>query len=124
MTLPKEEPIYSLLNPVKVHPEISSWLEKEYEKERIRKGIFVHIFITVNQISKKDKREELDEKKKRKILYIEDIGKPFECEIDIYGNKVALINHNPKGTLMGVIIHHPLIATTFKSFYLHYLWKL
>lgn len=124
LKLPKGETIYAVLNPEKVHPEIYHWLTTDYVKLRVKKGIYAHVFVTGGQDSERTKLyKELDTKENRTTHIVEAYDKPFECEINIYGDKVAFINYNPKGKLVGIIIHHKIIVSTLKAFYLHYLWK-
>jgi sugar-specific transcriptional regulator TrmB len=125
LKLSGDQMIYAFLNPEEVHKDIYSWLTTEYVKERVKRGIAAHVYIS----GKKDsdhaaKYMASDEAEKRTTHYVEDFGKPFECEVDIYGDKVALINYNPKDELMGIIIHHPIIVQTIRSFYLHFFWKM
>ncbi len=42
---------------------------------------------------------------------------PFEHEIDIYGDKVAIINYKKDEPLIGIVIHHPQIAKTMQAWY-------
>lgn len=125
LNLPPEEIIYAFLNPEDVHDEVYRWLTQEYIEKRVSKGIFAHVFVTNGHNSPRAlKYKELDEKEKRITHFVESYDKPFECEVDIYGDKVAFINYNPKEPLFGIVINHPIIARTLKSFYLHYLWKM
>jgi hypothetical protein len=123
--LSSDQALYAFLNPEEVHDELYEWLTTVYVKERIKRGIIAHVYISNGKESLRAKKYmESDEAEKRVTHFVEDFGKPFECEVDIYGDKIAIINYNPKGELVGILIHHPVITATIKSFYLHYLWKM
>lgn len=125
LTLSSNETIYALLNPEDIHPDILEWLKSYYIPERIKKNIDAHVFISnPKHLPLTAEYRKHDEERKRVTTFVEDFGKPFECEIDIYGDKVAMINYDPKDELGGIIIHHPALVRTIKSFYLHYLWKM
>ncbi len=98
---------------------------KDGLQERAKKGILAHVFVNNGKESQRAKKyKELDDQEKRITHFVEDYNKPFESEVNIYGEKVAFINYTPKEELVGIIIHHQLIASTIKAFYLHYLWKI
>lgn len=123
LTVTSDQTIYAFLNPEDVNDELYQWLETVYIKERVSKNITAHVFVSDKNSPRSKKYIETSDAGKRITQYVEDFGKPFECEVDIYGDKVALINYNPKGEITGMIIHHPVIANTIKSFYLHFFWK-
>jgi len=124
LTIPPGEAIYAFLNPETTDPKIYSWLTEYYVKERIKKGIFAHVFVTGDQNSEKLKKyKEDDVVEKRTTYVVEDFGQPFRCEINIYLDKVALIDYTPNGEVIGILIQNETIASTLKAFYLHYLWK-
>lgn len=124
LTIGSDEVIYAFLNPQDVNDEIYNWLDTIYAKKRAQKSIFAHVFITNKNGERAKRYLDSSDGERRKVEYIEDFGKHFQCEVDIYGNKVAFINHNPAGEISGMIIDHPIIANTLKSFYLHFLWKM
>ncbi len=123
LALTPDQTIYAFLNPEDIDDELYKWLNDVYIKERVKRGITAHVFVSNKDAPKSKKYLESSEEEKRIVQIVEDFGIPFECEVDIYGNKVALINYNPKGEISGMIIHHPVIANTIKSFYLHFFWK-
>jgi len=125
LSLPPESTIYAFLSPDSVHPDIYSWLTTEYVIKRKEKKLFAHVFVTSDIPSTNIAAytaKDADEYRQTHIIPTEKTA--FSCEIDIYGDKVAMINYNPNGKIMGVIIDHPMIAQTIKSLYLHYYWKL
>jgi hypothetical protein len=125
LNLPAGEVIYAFLNPNEVHDALYNWLTSEYIAQRVKNGIQAHVFITDKHDSPRVARyKKLDDKENRITHIVESYNKPFECEVDIYGGKIAFINYNPKAEIMGIIINHPIIASTLKAFYLHYLWKI
>ena len=58
-----------------------------------------------------------DEAELRETKTISDKEFPFEQEINIYDDKVAIINHKSGSKLLGIIISDPTIATTFRSWF-------
>lgn len=124
LTLPNTEAIYAFLNPSSVDPTIYKWLTTEYVKARVEKGIFANVFVTGPKNAQEvETYKNGDTTELRKTFIVEDFDKPFECEVDIYGDKIALINYKPN-ELYGIIINNATIVSTIKAFYLHYLWKL
>ncbi len=123
LSLTPDQTIYAFLNPQDIDEHLYEWLDTFYVKERVKKNIAAHVFISSSTSAKSKKYLESSQEEKRTVEIVEDFGKPFECEVDIYGDKVALINYNPKGEISGMIIHHPVIASTIKSFYLHFFWR-
>lgn len=125
LTISPEEPIYAFLNPEAVNDDIYQWLTTYYAAERARLGITAHVFISGDKESKRalDYQQHSDDEL-RITHFIESYGKPFESEVNIYGDKVAMISYNPNAEIVGVVINHPALVATLKSFYLHYLWKL
>ncbi len=124
LTSNPDEPIYAFLNPEDVSEDLYTWLDTVYVKERVKKNITANVFISNPKGGNTKKYLNSSSEEKRITHYIEDFGKPFECEVDIYGDKVALINYNPKGEISGIVINHAIMASTIKSFYLHFLWKI
>jgi len=125
LSVSPDKTLYAFLNPEVVHEDIYKWLTTFYVDERVKNGIYAHVFISNKDKSQRSlKYKELDDKEKRTTYFVEDYDKPFESEVNIYDDKVAFINFNPKGEIAGVIIHHSLIASTLKAFYLHYMWKI
>ena len=122
LTTPPDESIYALLNPKSVHPEIFSWLNDTYTKQRVKQGIFANVFITKGQGEEVSDYANEDEKALRKTFLVERYDFDFECEVNIYADKVALIDYTPN-MLRALIIQDKIITKTMKSFYLHYLWK-
>lgn len=114
-TLTATTPILALVETSSVEPEIYQWVTKEYVKERIKKGINVQAIVetgdkTSSYIAK-------NEAELRESKTVPATKHPFEHEINIYDDKVALINHRAGTKLLGIIIDNKDVATTFRSWF-------
>lgn len=118
-----KEPLYAFLNPEKVDKEVYEWITTHYIRIRKEKAVFVNSFITGHKNSREMQDYILkDEQELRKTIVIEDFEYPFECAVNIHGDKIAFMNYK-SGELVGILIHDQVLASTLKAFYLHYLWK-
>lgn len=114
-TLSENKPILALVETTKVHPEIYKWVTNVYAPMRVKQQMFVKAIVTTGQ--KTDKYTQLDQAELRETKIIDSKDFPFEHEINIYGNKVAIIDHNAKDPLIGIIIDSLQISTTFRSWF-------
>jgi sugar-specific transcriptional regulator TrmB len=114
-TLSEKQPIDALVQTSEVHPEIYRWVTQEYVKARIAAGIAVRAIVASGE--KTEKYTELDKKELRETKVVDSTSFPFKHEINIYGTKLAIINHNKTAQLIGIIIDNPHIATTFRSWF-------
>lgn len=114
-TLREAKPIYAVLQTAEVEPEVFKWLTKIYVKKRVKLGIAAKVIVASGSWSKEYQRK--DEKELRESILVPKEKFPFQHEVDVYGNKVAFIDYNKGGALIGIIINHPLIAQTMKAWF-------
>ncbi len=119
-TLSATTPILALVETSSVEPEIYQWVTREYVKDRVKNGISVQAIVETGDktgVYVTQNESELRETKTAPASKY-----PFEHEINIYNDKVALINHKSGGKLLGIIIDNKDIATTFRSWF-ELTWK-
>lgn len=114
-TLSENKPILALVETTKVHPEIYQWVTQVYAPKRVSQQITVKAIVASG--AKTNIYTQLDKSELRQTKLISSKDFPFEHEIDIYGHKLAIINHHKNGPLIGIIIDNPQIATTFRSWF-------
>lgn len=116
-TLSVGKPICAALSTENVDPELFKWVTTVYTRKRIAAKIPVKVIVAsggwAEEYVSRNKKELRETFLVSKELY------PFQHEIDIYGDKVAFIDFKKGGSLIGVVIHHPLIAQTTSA-----LWSL
>lgn len=115
LTSPITEPLLALVETSKVHPDIYDWVTQTYVHKRIEAGINVKAIVASG--SKTKAYTQLDPKELRETKIIDGKNFPFEHEINLYGHKLAIINHNKNTTPIGIIIENEYIATTFRSWF-------
>lgn len=112
-TLKEGNPIYLISDYEKMFETIEPDWMWEYAKRRTKKGIMVYSIaregIKAQEVKTKDS-EQL-----RETRFVKDVN--FETEINIYGNKVALLSFRRPYT--GVIIEDRAIVLTLQS-----MWKI
>lgn len=114
-TLNEGKTIYALVLPVDMHPELLSYLRKSYRVRRAKLGIHAYVIAASNEYAKEYK---LSDKKYERTTYLIPNDKfPFQHEINIYGNKIAIINCKKGEQPVGIVIHHPDVAKTFKAWF-------
>lgn len=114
-TLFENKPILALVETTKVHSEIYDWVTKVYAPKRVAQQITVKALVASG--AKTNSYTQLDQAELRQTKLISSHDFPFEHEINIYGDKIAIINHHKNGPLIGIIIDNPQIATTFRSWF-------
>lgn len=114
-TLSENKPILALVETTKINPQVYQWLTDVYAPKRVGKQISVKAIVTTGNKTKKYIKLDKSELRETKTISSHDF--PFEHEINIYGNKVAIINHNINGPLLGIIIDNLQITTTFRSWF-------
>lgn len=114
-TLKEGKDIDALVETSKVEPEVYAWLTREYAPRRVKMGINVRAIVASGV--KTEKYVRLNEAELRETRQVESKDYPFEHEINIYGSKLAIINHRKGYPLLGLIIDHPVVAKTFQSWF-------
>jgi sugar-specific transcriptional regulator TrmB len=116
-TLKVREPIYAALTTSTVEPALVSWLNRTYTKKRIEARISVKVIVASGRLAEQYTKR--DNKELRETRLVSGKSFPFKHEVDIYGDKIAFIDFRKGGSLIGIVIHHPGIATTMRA-----LWQL
>jgi len=114
-TLTAKTPILALVETNEVETEIYKWVTAEYVHGRILAKIPVQAIVTTGDKTTTYTKKDKDELRETKTVSSKDF--PFEQEINIYDDKVAIINHKSGSKLLGIIISDPTIATTFRSWF-------
>lgn len=114
-TLIEKKPIYALLQAENVNNELYDWLTKKYVKKRERAKIHARVIVASSKKSKEYVKKNLEEFRITRIIDANLF--PFQHEIDIYGNKIAIINYKEGEALIGIVIHHPTIAISMKAWF-------
>ncbi len=114
-TIREGKEIYAVLQTGAVHEEIFKWLTTTYIKKRVKAGIRAKVIVSSGAWS--ETYREKDEKELRTTLLVPNTRFPFQHEVDVYGSKVAFINYKKDEALIGVVINHPQIAQTMKSWF-------
>jgi hypothetical protein len=110
-----DEPILAIVETSKVDPDVYRWVTTDFVKARKKNNIHVKAIVASGQKTKK--YLSLDKEELRESKLVDSSRFPFEHEINIYGDKVAIINHRKGEPLMGIIIHNRVIAATFRSWF-------
>lgn len=85
----------------------------EYLRQRVKKKIYVRAIAPDNQVNRD--HIEKDKELNRQTLLVPEDNFPFTNEIDIYGNKVAIMSL--QGELLAVIIESESIAKTQRAIF-------
>lgn len=119
-TIKEGKEILALVETSEVEKDIYDWVTKIYVAERLKKNIGVKAIVSSG--SKTKVYINLDKAELRQTMVIDNYKFPFKNEINIYGNKIAIINHKKGEKLLGIIIENGSIAQTFKSWF-NISWK-
>jgi len=111
-TLNQTQPIYAFTDYEKMMPVMEQYL-LNYPEERSKRNIFFRSIAKEGEWANKMSKKNKEHKRELKLIS----GYPFETEINIYGNKVALLSFQKP--YAGVIIEDLAIAQTLKS-----IWQL
>lgn len=109
------EPISALVQTSQVDPELYKWLTSEFVEKRIKLKIPVRSIVTSGK-----KTEDYINKNEKEFRETKEVSSdmfPFEHEIDVYGNKVSILNNKDGEKLSAIIIENPLVAKTFKAWF-------
>jgi len=119
-TISEAKPILALVETTKVDLEMYKWVTTEYVKMRVKNDIPVKAIVASGLKTKT--YIGLDKTELRETKEVPSDKFPFENEINIYGNKVSIINHKKGSKLLGIIIDNPIVANTFRSWF-HLTWS-
>lgn len=115
-TIKEGKPILAILHPDKIDPDVHAWLDEEYIKKRLAANIEAKVIVPSGQETKEYQARNISEKRVTKV--VDGSKYHFEHEINIYGTKVAIINHRKGADLIGIIIDNPVIANTFRAWFM------
>ncbi len=120
-TINEGKEILALVETSEVTQEIYDWVTTTYAKMRIKNNIGVKAIVASG--SKTQTYVRLNKKELRETKVIPNNKYPIEEEINIYGDKLAIISHRKKTKPLGIIIDNAEIARTFRSWF-HLTWLL
>lgn len=107
--------IYAILQAANVEPELYNWLTTKFVKKRVRAKIHVKAIVASSTASREYLKKSKEEYRISRMVDTKRF--PFQHEIDIYGDKVAIIHYKKDEPLIGMVIHHPQIALTMKAWF-------
>lgn len=110
-----EKFVYSLLRVGAVNKDIGHWIDTVYTKRRVAKKIHTNVIAASDSYAKGFKTRDMKELRTTRL--VSQSSFPIEHEIDIYGDKVAFIYHADEYPFLGIIIQHPAIVSTCKSWF-------
>lgn len=119
-TIKTGQPLLSIVETSKVDQKVYDWVTTDYVKARIKANIPVRAIVASGE--KTETYTSLDEKELRQSRIVPSQNFPFENEIVIYGEKVAIVKHKAGTKLIGIIIDNVEIAATFRSWF-ELTWK-
>lgn len=114
-TLKVNKTIYAVLQTSEVDETLLHWLETYYATRRIKNKLQADVIVSTGEWSDvyvKRRKEGFTN-----TLLVDNKLYPFAHEVNIYGDKVAFINYKKGEALIGILIHHPLIAQTMKAIF-------
>ncbi len=114
-TIKTGQPLLSIVETSKVDQNVYDWVTTDYVKARIKANISVRAIVASGE--KTEIYTSLDEKELRASKIVPKQKFPFENEIIVYGEKVAIVKHKRGTKLLGIIIDNAEIATTFRSWF-------
>lgn len=113
--LAEKKTIYALLQAADVEPELYAWLTTKFVRKRVREKIHVKAVVASSRESREYTSKNTEEFRTARIVNSKLF--PFQHEIDIYGDKVAIIHYKKDEGLIGIVIHHPSIAISMKAWF-------
>ncbi len=114
-TLKEGQLIHSFLQTAEVNEEMYQWLTNEYIKKRIKAKIHAKVIVASGKFSKEYTAKDIQELRITRV--VDSAIYPIQHEAMIYANKVAFVNYKKGDIPLGVVIHHPHIATTMKAIF-------
>ncbi len=114
-TIKVGQPLLSIVETSKVDQKVYDWVTTDYVRARIKANIPVRAIVASGEKTKI--YTSLDEKELRESRIVPSQNFPFENEIIVYGEKVAIVKHKAGTKLIGIIIDNAEIAATFRSWF-------
>jgi len=114
-TLVVGEPVSALLQAATVDPALYKWLTTTYVRKRARKRIHAKVIVASSNLSREYMEKSKEEYRTTKLIDAKRF--PFQHEINIYGDKVAIIHYKKDEPLIGIVIQHPQIAMTMQAWF-------
>lgn len=111
---PKNEPVYGCVDLEIVEKNIPDYYFKDIVPVRIKNQVFSKAFF-----ARSNKAEELSANNKtslRETVLLDKDKYPIPAEIDVYEDKIALLNYK-RGKFVGVLIENEDLATSLKSIF-------
>jgi HTH-type transcriptional regulator, sugar sensing transcriptional regulator len=109
------KPISALVQPSTVDPELYNWLTTQFVRKRVKAKI--HVKAIVASSTKSRDYVEKSPQEFRIARQVDASKFPFQHEIDIYGDKVAIIHYKKDEPLVGIVIHNQNVATTMQAWF-------
>lgn len=113
--LVEKKPLYALLQAAEVEPELYSWLTTRFVKKRVKEKIHVKAIVATSRASREYIEKNTEEFRTTRMVDSKQF--PFQHEIDIYGDKVAIIHYKKGEPLIGILIHHPAVSVSMKAWF-------
>lgn len=111
---PKTEPVYGCADVEKIEQAIPGLVLKDIVPNRLKNKVFSKAFLASSPATKKLAKN--DAKQLRETVLLDKEKYPIPAEIDIYGDKVALLSF-ASGQFAGIIIQNKDIAASLKSIF-------
>jgi sugar-specific transcriptional regulator TrmB len=108
-------PINAALYTGEVEPELFKWLTGDFTKRRIAAKIPVKSIVASGGWAEQYEKESAESYRETRL--IDSAKYPIKHEIDVFGDKVAFIDFQKGGSLIGVVINHPQIANSMRAWF-------
>jgi sugar-specific transcriptional regulator TrmB len=109
------KPINAALYTGEVEPELFKWLTTDFTQERIARKIPVRSIVASGGWA--DEYEKRNDAEMRETKLVDSSKYPMRHELDVYGDKIAFIDFQKGGNLIGIVINHPALASTMRAWF-------
>lgn len=113
-TLNEGKPISALLDDATSDIDLRSWL-RQYSLKRAMLNIHARVILSSGKAAEEYMMH--NEKSLRDVRVVPKKQFPFQHEINIYGDKVAILQYQQGESVLGIIIHHPIIAKSMLAWF-------
>jgi sugar-specific transcriptional regulator TrmB len=114
-TLQAGQPICAISQVTAIDPTLYKWLTDYYVKQRVKRKIHAQMLVATGEGAKEYQRKDDESFRTTRLIPKEQF--PFTHEIDVYGDKVAIIHFKKDQPLIGMIITHAGIAQTMRAWF-------